>query len=66
MIQQKGNRTALKQVLPVFLATTMYLISQAQTKLFPYEHPKKSCEATPKFPLALTYSQIPVFMSATD
>lgn len=66
MIQWKGNKTALKKVLSVFLALTTYLISQALTKLFPYERPKEPCEATPKFPLVLTYSQIPMFVSATD
>lgn len=60
------NKTALKKVLSVFLAMTTYLISQALTKLFPYEHPKEPCEATLKFPLVLTYSQIPIFMSVTD
>lgn len=66
MIQWKGNGTALKKVLSVTLAMTTYLISQALTKLFSHEHPKEACEASPTFPLVLTCSQIPIFMSATD
>lgn len=66
MIQWKGNETALKEVLSVTLAMTTYLISQALTKLFPYEYPKEACEATPTFLLVLTCSQIPIFTSATD